>query len=740
MRHHLFGIRHHGPGSARALGHALERLAPDLVLVEGPPEASAAIPLLQTPGLEPPVALLVHADGRPELAAFFPFARFSPEWVAMRWALAAEVPVRFMDLSRGVDFALSILEQEGRPHPALEASGPAQDPLALLAATAGFADHELWWDLTFERRLDGRESFAAVAEVMRAVREGEPPPRGREALREAAMRTQLRAAFAEGFTNVAVVAGAFHVPALEDLGDDAADRARLAGLPRVGVRASWIPWTYPRLSWASGYGAGIESPGWYQHLFDHGRRAPTAWLVEAARLLRGDALSASSASVIEAVRLAESLAALRGHALPGLEELRDAAIAALADGRVEKLDLVRERLEIGTAIGRVPLTLGASPLAEDIGRAQRRLRLEPREAEERLELDLRAPIDLERSRLLHRLAIVGVDWGRRDDEGPRGRGTFREAWTLAWAPELPIRIAELAVHGRTLGEVATRVVLGEARTFGLPRLVALLEQLVAAALDEPMPALLQAIDARAASATELATLLRAIPPLVAILRRGDVRGTPAERVRPLLDALAGRVSAGLVGAAMSLDDDGAERLASAIELALGALEHADEARHVDALAERLGALVDAPWAHPLVRGLAARRLSDQARLDADALERHVARALGTTVEPRDAARWLEGLLRGGGALLVHQPALVGRVDGWLSRLDEGAFMSLVAPLRRAFSALEPTVRAELAARLEHGGFERAAASPSVGLVDVARAARVLPVLERVLGLTEEGRA
>jgi hypothetical protein len=38
---HVFGIRHHGPGSARSLVRALDALQPDCVLVEGPPEADA---------------------------------------------------------------------------------------------------------------------------------------------------------------------------------------------------------------------------------------------------------------------------------------------------------------------------------------------------------------------------------------------------------------------------------------------------------------------------------------------------------------------------------------------------------------------------------------------------------------------------------------------------------------------------------------------------------------------------
>jgi len=81
----LLGIRHHGPGSARAVAAALAELKPDAILIEGPPEADALIPLAAHPSMRPPVALLVYADADPSRAGFWPFAEFSPEWVAMRF-------------------------------------------------------------------------------------------------------------------------------------------------------------------------------------------------------------------------------------------------------------------------------------------------------------------------------------------------------------------------------------------------------------------------------------------------------------------------------------------------------------------------------------------------------------------------------------------------------------------------------------------------------------------------------
>lgn len=69
-----------------------------VVLIEGPPEADALIPLAADEDMRPPVALLAHAVDEPGRSAFWPLAEFSPEWVAIRWALEHGVPARFIDL------------------------------------------------------------------------------------------------------------------------------------------------------------------------------------------------------------------------------------------------------------------------------------------------------------------------------------------------------------------------------------------------------------------------------------------------------------------------------------------------------------------------------------------------------------------------------------------------------------------------------------------------------------------
>lgn len=202
----VLGIRHHGPGSARSVVRSLERLRPDLVLVEGPPEGDALIPMVTDPDLVPPLALLCYVVGEPQRSAFLPFASFSPELAALRWAEANDVRARFCDLPAATSLAW-------RP-PKAPRSRRRVDPIAVLARAAGHDDPERWWeDLVEARGVADEALFEAVGEGMAALR-GVEPHDDEEAAREATMRLAVRRARKEGHLDIVVVCGAWHAPAL----------------------------------------------------------------------------------------------------------------------------------------------------------------------------------------------------------------------------------------------------------------------------------------------------------------------------------------------------------------------------------------------------------------------------------------------------------------------------------------------------------------------------------------------
>ncbi|RAJ38934.1 hypothetical protein K353_04034 [Kitasatospora sp. SolWspMP-SS2h] len=785
----LLGVRHHGPGSARAVAAALAALRPDAVLIEGPPEADELVAAAAEKEMVPPVALLAHVADDPARAAFWPFAAFSPEWVALRYALDAGVPVRFIDLPAAQSLALGprgaddeatgpfgdgdadrdgvsdgdgdeTVTGNGDTSGGDGASGEGEgaesgvpggtsrpapvDPIAELAAAAGHPDPESWWEDAVEHRTpdgDPLAPFAALAEAMAALREHHPAER-RDLVREAAMRQQLRAARRAGHRRIAVVCGAWHVPALATLPTVAHDRALLAELPRkLKAELTWVPWTHRRLSQHTGYGAGIDSPGWYHHLFTAPEQPVARWMARVAELLRAEDHPVSSAHVIEAIRLAETLAAVRGRPLPGLTETLDAVRAVMCDGSDVALALVRERLVVGDALGEVPDGVPAVPLQRDLTRLQRTLRLKPEAAARDLVLDLRKDLDVERSRLLHRLRLLGLHWGRPSRDGVHSTGTFRETWQLCWEPEFSVRLVEAGQWGTTVRSAATHKAVADAATAELTALTALAEQCLLADLPDALPEVMRLLADRAALDTDAGHLAAALPALVRTLRYGDVRATDTSALTAVAHGLAERLSLALPAACTGLDADGAtarraelDAVHQAIAL-LGGDTAGRWAATLAALAAREPHGGPATGVPGLLRGRAVRLLLDDGRLDAEEAGRRLGLVLSTASDPADAGGWVEGFVSGGGALLLHDPTLLGLLDTWLCGVSPDAFTDLLPVLRRTFSSLETGVRHTIGSRVAAGPLTApAAGSAPDAPLDEERAEAATEVLALLLGV------
>ncbi len=747
----VFGIRHHGPGSARALVRALDDLKPDIVLIEGPPEADAIVDLAGDPGMTPPVALLAYApgDGGDERhAAFWPFAEFSPEWQAIRHAAGAGVPVRFCDLPAAHQFA----DDSGAGDETQDTV--RTDPLGLLAEAAGYDDAERWWDDVVELRGEGPSPFEAIAEAMATLREDTPAaPEAhlrREEQREAYMRKTLRRALKEGYERIAVVCGAWHVPAIEaalvttrkpGTPTAARDDQTLRGLPKAKVAVTWVPWTHGRLANWTGYGAGVRSPGWYHHLFTAPDRPIERWLTDAARVLREEDLPASSAHVIEAVRLADALAALRGRPLAGLDEVTEATLAVLCEGAELPVELIQRRMVVAERLGSVPDSTPMVPLQRDLSAEQRRLKLKPSAEDKEQDLDLRKPNDLDRSRLLHRLRLLGVPWGKPARSG--GKGTFRETWTLGWRPEFDVELIEASAWGTTVrGAASARAKALAAGAESLSDLTSLAERCLLADLGETLPSIMSALADQAAVDTDVAHLMAALPALVRTLRYGDVRGTPTGPLRAMVDGLVVRVQVGLPPAVSGLDDDAARMLLDRVDEVHDALALLDDDDHIARWRETLAGLVDRPGLHGLLEGRLTRLLLDAGLLDDESpgplgrLSDRMARVVSVGEPPARAAAWIEGFLAGGGLVLVHDDALLRLVDAWVASLTPEAFVDVLPLLRRTFARFESPERRAIGERVTRIGTSAArepAESGSDDALDTVRADPAGRTVAMILG-------
>src|SRR4051812_9702800 len=399
----IFGVRHLSPAAGHHLEGVLDAVRPTAVLVEGPADATEQIPHLVHKDTRPPLALLAYTQERPVRSIVYPLAAYSPEWVALTWGVRRGAEVRFIDLPAAVFLELHKLtapppegdaepgeatapeSDPGRPRPR-QASEHTRayldDPYEAIARLAGEVDHETWWERHFEHTTDPASYIGQIDEFGRGLRSLRELTRTDENLvREAFMRRSVREVLARGHApgRVLVVCGAFHTPALTD-GLAAMTDAELAALPRVATSLTLMPYSYYRLSSQSGYGAGNHAPAYYQLLWDALNEQGVGdlsrrYLAQVARHLRAAGTHRSTAEVIDGVRLAETLSAMKDGLAPTLADLRDAAVALLGQGELATVKESLVSVDVGTAIGQLPKGVSQTSIQADFERELHNLKL-----------------------------------------------------------------------------------------------------------------------------------------------------------------------------------------------------------------------------------------------------------------------------------------------------------------------------------------------------------------------------
>ncbi|MFI6283222.1 DUF5682 family protein [Streptomyces sp. NPDC051018] len=272
---YLIGVRHHSPALAAAVPALLDAAAPEVLFIELPEEFAPWLGHLSDPATVPPVALAGSGDA----LVFLPFAEFSPELAALRWAREAGVEVVPFDLplaarsrrepeepvpgsspgaagpevpgpgadrapAGGPEHGMSAAPEDGGTDAGPEGAArtapvsgatPAGALTAALRARAGGRPGDDLWDRLVEAAAPGCEPEAlrrAALLVGWALRADAGAVDPYDLRREANMRRRLAE---RGERRAAAVIGAFHAPALRGVpaggggpGYTAADRPEQA--------------------------------------------------------------------------------------------------------------------------------------------------------------------------------------------------------------------------------------------------------------------------------------------------------------------------------------------------------------------------------------------------------------------------------------------------------------------------------------------------------------------------------
>ena len=329
-------------------------------------------------------------------------------------------------------------------------------------------------------------------------------------------------------------------------------------------------------------------------------------------------------------------------------------------------------------------------------RQQKAARLKPEALDRELSLDLRSDSGLFRSTLLHRLTLLGVEWGRLADAG-RSRGTFRERWVLCWEPEFSVQLVENLIYGATIEQAANgrvKAAFGQASDLG--SLADLVLSALTAQLEGAAATGLEALDRRAAQTSDCTELLAAVPPMADILRYGEARARDTGQMGGLLRRVAVQGALALPYAARGLDAEASASLRDAVKAADAAIRLTE--LKGDDLAQwqrALRALLTDDQAAPLVAGAAARLLYEAEEISPEETVDLLGRMLSPGAPVAQAAAFFEGYFEGAGQRLIHDRELRECVDAWLVSLDDETFVQYLPLFRRVFSGLDQSERRHL---------------------------------------------
>ncbi|MEU2679669.1 DUF5682 family protein [Streptomyces sp. NPDC007107] len=502
----LIGVRHHAPSLAAVLPALLDAAAPDVLLVELPAEFQPWLGRLAHEETEAPVALAaVPSDGTGEGGergpAFYPFADFSPELVALRWAAANGVPAVACDLPLA-DRAWA-RGGPGTPAPvpgADSAPGPGEGrglSAALRSRLTGREGDDLW-DRLVEAPAPGstpealRRAALLTGWALRYEAEARGGVDGSDLVREACMRGHVAEALAGG-RRPAVVVGAFHTPALLPSVSGAAETPASpehasSTVPCVPVTddqvtgaagaetctVSLIPYTYPLLDSRSGYPAGIRDPEWQHIVLDAAGSPPAlheALIRTTVRLcaaLREQGHPYGPADGREVVRVAGDLARLRELPAPGRGEFLEAVQSVLGRGETygtgRAVAQALEHVLVGGRTGRPAPAAPRSGLGPAVEADTAALSLPgPGDAHEKTPRDLRldparSTLDGRRELLLRRLTVCGIPYAQEQPvTGAAGSEGLTTRWQVRWTPATAAMLTAAGARGVTPAQAAEGV-------------------------------------------------------------------------------------------------------------------------------------------------------------------------------------------------------------------------------------------------------------------------------------------
>lgn len=711
-----FGVRHLSPAAAYHVRQELDRVQPDVVLIEGPSDLNSQMKWFCHEKTILPAAILAYTQESPIRTLLYPFAVYSPEYQAILWAHEHQVPCRFMDLPSSIFLAIreeTEKESDIEGTEDIEETGTTTEQVYTKLEEMLGESHDTFWERNFEQlETNYLEAAAMFGKQLRETATDSPYRTAENYIREAYMKRVIVQAQKEGFETVFCVCGAYHVDGLEHNAPltDAEEKQ----LPHVLVNTTLMPYSYYRLSQRSGYGAGNQAPAYFELLWEAMCKGDLAqatyrYLTEIAVQQRKQGQMTSSAEVIEASRLAIALAKMRSGRFPVLQDLKDAALTCMGHGNFSEIAVATAQVEVGTKIGALPEGVSRTSIQDDFYRQIKELHLEKYQSVQvqQLDLDLRenikvkseksAFLHLHRSFFLHRLRVLNVNFGTQIQSRQKD-ANWGEYWNLRWIPETEIEIIEASLMGDTVESAASFALkekadqssdIGQAAEVFQDAFLCGIPQAAKYALS-----ILQKISIDTAAVAEVA---KTAEHLSTVIRYGDLRKFSPEPIIPLLEQLFLRACL-TMEEGCNCDDEASKVVMDSIEkINQVQLHHEflEENRWIDVLKS----ISDRDDLNTKCSGFAMATLIERGLVEEAFLSIEVSRRLSKGVPADLAAGWFEGLARKNRYSLIVRLSLWQELDRYLQELDEEEFKRALVFLRRAFADFTANEKSDIAENL-----------------------------------------
>lgn len=422
----LLPVRHHSPACAYHVSRMIEELKPAAILVEGPDNANALIPMMVHEETKAPFAIYYSyrdttariSEEKEHYRCYYPFLDYSPELAALREGHRLGIETAFVDLPYGDILAASkagkgLLNKEDEKNNYNDDYLLSRNAyLKQLCEKTGLRSFDEFWEKYFELNGLTEESgkwFTDLLTYCALARENTPAEAMEEdgcLARERFMADRILE-YAEkisGEGRVLAVTGGFHTPGLKELLEQAGakvfcgqesgivsgktalkaeqkadrkDRSReTEKVPQKDQGVYLMPYSMEAADALNGYASGMPFPGFYQKVWEGLAQDQTPYsqavldmIVAAGKETRRKEGYLSTYDEICACAMARGLADLRGKREPGAYELLDAVMSSFIKGEYNFASdtpmRILKKTMTGSAVGALCSQANVPPLIYD---------------------------------------------------------------------------------------------------------------------------------------------------------------------------------------------------------------------------------------------------------------------------------------------------------------------------------------------------------------------------------------